>query len=213
LQPPKLFTPLQLGGITLANRIVVSPMCQYSADDGSMTDWHFAHLGTFACSGAGLLMVEATGVTREGRISHGCTGLYSDHNEAAMKRVLDACRRITRAPIGVQIGHAGRKGSTQRPWEGGQSLSASESPWRTVAPSAIAYDNTWHTPAELTSGEMSELRDAFAAMTKDEQFLKEADKIGLEVGLIRGEDLNRDIETTLRDKRMMDLYRMIGSAQ
>ena len=111
----KLFTPLQLGGVTLPNRVVVSPMCQYSADDGSMTDWHMMHLGSLAVSGAGLLMIEATGVTREGRISHGCTGLYSDNNEAAMKRVVDACRRVTRNPIGVQIGHAGRKASVQVP--------------------------------------------------------------------------------------------------
>ena len=95
-QPPKLFTPIQLGGITLPNRICVSPMCQYSACDGTMGDWHLMHLGSLAVSGAGLVMVEATGVTREGRISHGCTGIYSEHNEAAMKRVVDACRRITR---------------------------------------------------------------------------------------------------------------------
>jgi len=87
-----LFTPIQLGKITLPNRIVVAPMCQYSAVDGTMTDWHLVHLGSMAVSGAGLTMVEATGVTREGRISHGCTGLYSDNNEAAMKRVVDACR-------------------------------------------------------------------------------------------------------------------------
>src|SRR6185295_5869317 len=88
LQPPKLFTPIQLGGITLPNRVVISPMCQYSADDGSMTDWHLAHLGSMACSGAGLFVVEKTNVTREGRITHGCTGLYSDNNEAAMARAV-----------------------------------------------------------------------------------------------------------------------------
>ena len=123
-----LFTPIKLGGVTLPNRVVVSPMCQYSAVDGTMTDWHLIHLGSMAVSGAGLTMVEATGVTREGRISHGCTGLYSDENEAAMKRVIDAYRRISRAPIGVQIGHAGRKASTQLPFQGGKPLSATESP-------------------------------------------------------------------------------------
>ena len=117
---PKLFTPLQLGGITLPNRIVVSPMCQYSADDGSMTDWHLIHLGQLAYSGAGLLVVEATGVTREGRITHGCTGLYSDDNEAAMSRVIQACRRLSQHPIGIQLAHAGRKASVQRPLEGRQ---------------------------------------------------------------------------------------------
>ena len=85
---PKLFEPLQIGGITLPNRVVIAPMCQYSADDGSMTDWHLAHLGSMACSGAGPFVVEKSNVTREGRITHGCTGLYSDHNEAAMARAV-----------------------------------------------------------------------------------------------------------------------------
>jgi len=159
----KLFTPIQLGGVTLPNRIVVSPMCQYSADDGSMTDWHMMHLGSLAASGAGLLMIEATGVTREGRISHGCTGLYSDNNEAAMKRVVDACRRVTRNPIGVQIGHAGRKASVQVPWLGGKALSAAESPWQTVAPSALAFGEGWHTPRELSAADIAGLAQAFAA--------------------------------------------------
>ena len=158
-----LFTPIRLGGITLANRVVVSPMCQYSADDGSMNDWHLVHLGSLACSGAGLLMVEATGVTREGRISHGCTGLYSDHNQAAMKRVVEVCRGITRSPIGIQLAHSGRKGSAQPPFDGGKPLGPTESPWQTVAPSAIAYDTGWHTPHELDRAGIRALVDAFAA--------------------------------------------------
>ena len=161
-----LFTPIQLGGVTLPNRIVVSPMCQYSADDGCMSDWHFIHLGSLACSGAGLLMIEATGVTREGRISHGCTGLYSEHNQAAMQRVVEACRRITRSPIGVQLAHAGRKGSVHPPFAGGKPLAATESQWDTVAPSAIAYDADWHTPRELGAGDIRALVDAFAAAAK-----------------------------------------------
>ena len=136
--PATLFTPITLGGVTLPNRIVVSPMCQYSADDGCMSDWHLVHLGHLAYSGAGLVMVEATHVTREGRITHGCTGLYSEHNEAAMKRVIDVCRRVSQDPIGIQIGHAGRKASTQVPWEGREALGPHESPWPTVAPSPIA---------------------------------------------------------------------------
>jgi len=162
----KLFTPIQLGGVTLPNRIVVSPMCQYSADDGSMTDWHMMHLGALAASGAGLLMIEATGVTREGRISHGCTGLYSDNNEAAMRRVVEACRRVTRNPIGVQIGHAGRKASVQVPWLGGKALSAAESPWQTVAPSALAFGEGWHTPRELSAADIAGLAQAFAATAR-----------------------------------------------
>ena len=171
----KLFTPIQLGGVTLPNRIVVSPMCQYSADDGSMTDWHMMHLGSLAMSGAGLLMIEATGVTREGRISHGCTGLYSDNNEAAMKRVVDACRRVTRNPIGVQIGHAGRKASAQMPWQGGKALSPAESPWQTVAPSALAYGEGWHAPRELSVDDIAGLARAFAAAAE------RARRIGLDV--------------------------------
>jgi 2,4-dienoyl-CoA reductase-like NADH-dependent reductase (Old Yellow Enzyme family) len=165
LPHPRLFTPIQLGGITLPNRIVVSPMCQYSADDGSMNDWHLVHLGQLSCSGAGLLVLEATHVTREGRISHGCSGLYSEHNEAAMARVVAACRRISRNPIGVQIGHAGRKGSSQVPWEGREWLRPEQSPWRTVAPSALAYADGWHVPHELSISEIQQLVRDFVAST------------------------------------------------
>ena len=171
----KLFTPITLGGVELPNRIVVSPMCQYSADDGSMTDWHMMHLGSLAVSGAGLLMIEATGVTREGRISHGCTGLYSDDNEAAMKRVIDACRRVTRHPIGVQLAHAGRKASTHIAWQGGKPLSPSESPWTTVAPSALPFAEGWHVPHELSDAELRVLIDAFVAAAA------RARRIGLDV--------------------------------
>ena len=160
---PKLFEPIQLGGITLPNRVVVAPMCQYSADDGSMTDWHHVHLGTFACSGAGLFVVEKTNVTREGRITHGCTGLYSDRNEAAMARAVQVYRGITRNPIGIQIGHAGRKASSQLPWLGGKALGPGESPWPTVAPSAIAFGEGWHAPHELSREEIRGLVDAFVA--------------------------------------------------
>ena len=162
----RLFTPILLGGITLPNRIVVAPMCQYSADDGCMSDWHMAHLGSLACSGAGLVMVEASGVTREGRITHHCTGLYSDHNEAAMQRVVAACRRITRSPIGIQLAHAGRKASTQVPWLGGKPLAAGESPWPTVAPSALAFGEGWQVPHALSAGEIRGVIDAFAAAAR-----------------------------------------------
>ena len=171
---PKLFTPIELGGITLPNRIVVSPMCQYSADDGSMTDWHLQHLGTFACSGAGLFVVEATGVTPEGRITHGCTGLYSDANEAAMKRAVKLYRGITKNPIGVQIGHAGRKASTHPPFAGAKPLGPGESPWQTIAPSPIPFGD-WHVPHELSTKEIADLIDAFVACAE------RAKRIGFEV--------------------------------
>jgi len=157
LARPELFTPIRLGGITLPNRIVVSPMCQYSADDGCMNDWHFIHLGHLAYSGAGLLMVEATHVTRDGRITHHCTGLYNDNNESEMSRVIQACRRLTKNPIGLQIGHAGRKASSQVPWEGRQWLTPEQSPWQTVAPSPIPYGEGWHVPRELTVQEINGL--------------------------------------------------------
>jgi 2,4-dienoyl-CoA reductase-like NADH-dependent reductase (Old Yellow Enzyme family) len=170
-----LFTPLDLGGITLPNRIVISPMCQYSADDGCLSDWHLVHLGHLSYSGAGLMILEATHVTREGRITHQCAGLYNEHNEAAMKRVIDACRRLSKNPIGVQLGHAGRKASSQVPWEGREWLREDQSPWRTVAPSAIAYGEGWHTPHEVSSGEIRRLVDDFAASTE------RAKRIGFDV--------------------------------
>jgi NADPH2 dehydrogenase len=108
------------------------------------------------------MIIEATGVTREGRISQGCTGLYSDLNEAATKRVVEACRGITKSPIGVQLAHAGRKGSAQVPWLGGKALGPGESPWQTVAPSAIAFDEGWHVPHELSVEEIRGLAQAFA---------------------------------------------------
>jgi NADPH2 dehydrogenase len=157
----KLFSPIGLGGVTLPNRIVVSPMCQYSADDGCMNDWHLVHLGHLAYSGAGLLMVEATHVTREGRITHGCTGLYSVRNEASMARVIAHCRTLSRNPIGIQIGHAGRKASSQVPWEGRDYLRPDQSPWPTVAPSPLAFGEGWHVPRELTGTEIRGLVDAF----------------------------------------------------
>ena len=171
----RLFTPIQLGGVTLPNRIVVSPMCQYSADDGSMTDWHLQHLGTFACSGAGLFVVEATGVTPEGRITHGCTGLYSDANEAAMKRAVDLYRGITKNPIGVQIGHAGRKASTHPPFKGSKPLGPHEAPWQTVAPSPIPFAEGWHVSHELSTAEIRSLIDAFVASAE------RAKRIGFDV--------------------------------
>ena len=160
---PHLFDPLPLGPITLPNRIAVSPMCQYSADDGSATDWHLQHLMQLGMSGAGLVMVEATGVDRVGRITAGCLGLYSDANEAALGRALGAARKV--APpgtrFGIQIGHAGRKASAQRPWEGGKALSAAEGAWQTVAPSAIPFWPDAPVPAALDQAGMERVVAAF----------------------------------------------------
>src|SRR5260221_12931156 len=112
-----LFQPIKLRGLALENRIMVSPMCQYSAVDGCMTDWHLAHLGMLANSGAALLCFEMTDVEPIGRITPGCSGLYSDANESALARVVGLCRAHGRARLGIQVGHAGGKGATAAPWE------------------------------------------------------------------------------------------------
>lgn len=156
-----LFSPIKLAGLELPNRLVVSPMCQYSADDGSATDWHMMHLGMLANSGAALVIVEATAVERRGRITHGCLGLYSDDNELALGRVIAQCRRRGTAKFGIQIAHAGRKASAQKPWEGGLALKAGQDPWPTIAPSAVPAGEGWHTPAEMTEADMAQVRDAF----------------------------------------------------
>ena len=119
-----LFSPIRLAGLELANRIVVAPMCQYSADDGVGNDWHMTHLGMLANSGAGMLVIEATHVERRGRITHGCLGLYSDACEAALERVVYHCHHIGTAKIAIQLAHAGRKASSARPWEGAKALTA-----------------------------------------------------------------------------------------
>jgi 2,4-dienoyl-CoA reductase-like NADH-dependent reductase (Old Yellow Enzyme family) len=161
-----LFSPIKLGPVELPNRVVVSPMCQYSADDGSATDWHMAHLGMLANCGAGLVIVEATHVERHGRITHGCMGLYSDHNEASLKRVIEHCRRAGTAKWGVQIAHAGRKASAQRPWEGGGALKPGEDPWETLGPSPLPFGPGWHMPRVATLQDIAHVRDAFVNSAK-----------------------------------------------
>ena len=161
-----LFSPIRLAGLELENRIAVSPMCQHSADDGAASDWHMTHLGMLANSGAGLLMVEMTDVERDGRISPGCLGLYSDACEAALLRVVKHCRRIGSAKLGVQLAHAGRKGSTSRPWEGGQPLKPGNGAWETLGPSAIPFGEGWPAPRAMTADDMTRVREAFAAAAK-----------------------------------------------
>jgi 2,4-dienoyl-CoA reductase-like NADH-dependent reductase (Old Yellow Enzyme family) len=157
-----LFSPIALRGLTLENRIVVSPMCQYSADDGSATDWHTQHLGLLSHAGAGLVVIEATGVEREGRITPGCLGIYSDANEAALAKVVQSYRRWSKTPIGIQLAHAGRKASAGRPWDGAKALRQDQGAWQTVAPSAIPFDDGWHTPKPLTHGEIERIVGSFA---------------------------------------------------
>lgn len=164
----QLFTPITLGSLELPNRIAIAPMCQYSADDGSATDWHLQHWMNLAMSGAGMVTVEMTDVERRGRITHGCLGLYSDHNEAAARRALDAARRVALpgTKFGTQLAHAGRKASNRRPWEGGTALQANEDPWPIVSASAIAFAEGWQTPQALDEDGIAQVIANFAEAAK-----------------------------------------------
>ena len=157
---PHLFRPFAQRGVTFKNRVCVSPMCQYHATDGKMTDWHYDHHVRFAMGGAAVGMVEATGVTPEGRITHGCTGLWEDGQIAPMARVAAAYKRYDCVPA-IQIGHAGRKASSARPWEGAHPLGPDEDPWQTIAPSAIPVREGWHTPKAMDETDLARVRDAF----------------------------------------------------
>jgi anthraniloyl-CoA monooxygenase len=165
---PPLFQPFRLRGMTLANRLVVSPMCQYSCLDGTPDDWHLVHLGSRAIGGAGLLFAESTHVSREGRISPGCAGMYKPEHLAAWKRVVDFVRRFSRARIGMQLAHAGRKGSCTLPWEGDRPLA--EGAWPVMAPPPIPYETGWPTPRPMELPDMARVRDEFvrAARMADE---------------------------------------------
>ena len=169
-----LFTPISLRGLALENRIMVSPMCQYSAREGCANDWHLIHLGSLAQSGAGLLCLEATAVTPEGRITPGCLGLYSDDNEAALAHVITAVRRWSQMPLGIQLCHAGRKGSSFEPWNGGALIPANSGGWRPVAPSAVPQAPGEQPPEALDETGLRRIRDAFATSAR------RADRVGLE---------------------------------
>ncbi len=158
-----LFTPFAMRGLTFDNRVVVSPMCQYSAEDGCATDWHLMHLGQLAISGSGLLILEATAVEPRGRITPHCLGLYSDANEAAIRRVVEFCRRHGKAKLGIQLAHAGRKASSHRPADGRHALAEDEGAWETVAPSPLPSSARCPVPRMLDRAGMDEIRDAFVA--------------------------------------------------
>jgi len=163
MSTPALFTPLQVGDQLLENRIVIAPMCQYSAVDGCMTDWHLIHLGQLALSGAALLTIEATAVVPEGRITYGDVGLWSDETEAAMARVLESVRRWSPMPIAIQLAHAGRKASTELPWKGGAQIAPGDANgWQTEAPSALPFEDHENSPTALSRDDLGRLRDAFA---------------------------------------------------
>lgn len=158
-----LFTPVRFRELSLANRIMVSPMCQYSATNGSATRWHDVHLGHLALGGAGLLCVEATAVEAAGRITPACLGLYSDENEAALRRVVDTVRSVSPIKLALQIGHAGRKGSSEVPWRGGQLMAKAQGGWDTFAPSALPHQPGETPPQALDIPAIERIRESFAA--------------------------------------------------
>jgi 2,4-dienoyl-CoA reductase-like NADH-dependent reductase (Old Yellow Enzyme family) len=163
---PKLFEPLTVGNLTLANRIVIAPMCQYSAENGCMNDWHQIHLGQLALSGAALLTIEASAVLPEGRITYGDVGLYDDATEAAMAGVIESVRRWSDMPIAIQLAHAGRKASCDLPWKGGLQIAPSEpNGWQTEAPSAVSFLPEENAPVALDREGLAKVRDAFVAAT------------------------------------------------
>jgi 2,4-dienoyl-CoA reductase-like NADH-dependent reductase (Old Yellow Enzyme family) len=171
-----LFSALKLGALTLANRIVIAPMCQYSAEDGSATDWHTIHLGSLAQSGAGLLIIEATAVEARGRISWADLGLWNDANEAALAKVLASVRRYSAMPIGIQLAHAGRKASTGRPWDGGGVI-APDAPkgWQTLSASALPFNDSDPLPQAASAADIDTVVQAFV------ESAQRADRLGLDV--------------------------------
>jgi 2,4-dienoyl-CoA reductase-like NADH-dependent reductase (Old Yellow Enzyme family) len=163
----RLFEPWSMGELRLANRIVIAPMCQYSAEQGSAGDWHLIHLGHLALSGAGLLILEATAVSPDGRITPQDLGLYCDDNEAALGRVLRAVRAHSPIAIGVQLSHAGRKASSRPPWDGGTQIRPHEpGGWKTLAPSPVPHAEGEDVPLALDRDGMQRVRDDFAAAAR-----------------------------------------------
>ena len=161
-QPSQLFSPFQLRGVTFSNRVFVSPMCQYSSEDGLPTDWHLVHLGSRAVGGAGLVMVEATAVSPEGRITPWDSGIWSDAHAAAFRPIAKFLKVHGAVPA-IQLAHAGRKASTDSPWRGGKALSPDRRGWQPVAPSPLPFDAGSPMPREMTVADMDELVEQFAA--------------------------------------------------
>ncbi|WP_313167916.1 NADH:flavin oxidoreductase/NADH oxidase [Massilia oculi] len=168
----KLFSPYSLGSLELSNRIAIAPMCQYSAVDGLPTDWHMIHLGSLALSGAALLIIEATAVTPEGRISPDDLGLWSDAHAKALEPVIAAIRRHSPIKVAVQLAHAGRKASSEVPWEGGANIAPGQPRgWQTEAPSAVPHADGETVPLALDAAGLARVKDAFVAAARRAQAL------------------------------------------
>ena len=161
-----LFSPIALRKLTLPNRIMVAPMCQYSAVDGEANDWHFTHINTLALSGAAMFCIEATHVEAIGRITPGCLGLWNDATEAALKPILASVRKYSKTAVAMQLAHAGRKGSSHTPWDGGQQIPLSQGGWQTEAPSAVPHKDGEAAPLALDAQGLARVRDAFVAAAK-----------------------------------------------
>jgi 2,4-dienoyl-CoA reductase-like NADH-dependent reductase (Old Yellow Enzyme family) len=161
-----LFSPISLRDLTLPNRIMVAPMCQYSAVEGSANDWHFTHINSLALSGAAMFCIEATAVEAVGRITPGCLGLYSDANEAALRPILASVRKHSTTAIAIQLAHAGRKGSSNTPWDGGQQIPLAQGGWQTEAPSAIPHKDGEAAPLAFDALGLARVREAFVMATK-----------------------------------------------
>lgn len=156
-----LFDSIALRGLTLPNRIIVSPMCQYSADNGNATAWHVAHLGSLGLGGMGMLCVEATAVSAEGRITPGCLGLWNDENEAALRKVVETLRATTTVKLAIQLAHAGRKASSAEPWNGGQLIPMEQGGWLPEAPSAVPHKPEEPAPRAMTTADLLRIKNAF----------------------------------------------------
>jgi len=161
-----LFSPIRLRGLALPNRIMVAPMCQYSAVNGAANDWHFTHINTLALSGAAMFCIEATHVEAIGRITPGCLGLYNDATEAALKPILASVRKHCKTAVAMQLAHAGRKGSSHVPWDGGQQIPLTEGGWQTEGPSAVPHKEGEAPPRALDASGLVRVRDAFVAAAK-----------------------------------------------
>ena len=162
---PPMFTPITIGGIRLANRVVVAPMCQYCAEDGMPVEWHYVHLTSRAMVGAGLVFTEMSCISPQGRITHGCAGIWTDGHEVAWKRTVDFVHQYTPAKMCMQIGHAGRKGSTRVAWEG-MDQPLAEGNWPLIAPSAIPFYPYSGAPREMTPDDMARITAEFVAAAR-----------------------------------------------
>jgi 2,4-dienoyl-CoA reductase-like NADH-dependent reductase (Old Yellow Enzyme family) len=169
-----LFSPIHLRDLALPNRIMIAPMCQYSAENGEANDWHFVHIGSLALSGAAMFCIEATGVEAIGRITPGCLGLWNDATEAALKPIMASVRKHSKIAVAMQLAHAGRKASSHVPWDGGQLIAPSEGGWQPVAPSAVPHKEGEAPPLALDDAGLARVREAFVAATK------RADRLGVD---------------------------------